>query len=103
MRDVPEDRRVDVSLVAAQVGLPAAGDWVQVDALGLLGSLATALPREHRAAESHLPGRRPGSAYPAVAVHQQPAGNLGQPRVEERKCVELIPEHVPAIGLTVEA
>ena len=101
--DVPEDRRVDVPLVTAEVRLPAARNGVEVDALGLLGPLASALPREHRAPESFLPGRRPGLAYPAVAVHQQPSRDLGQPDVEERKRVELIPEHMPAIRLPVQA
>src|SRR5262249_10796090 len=93
--DVPEDRRVDVPLATAEVRLPAARYGVEVDALGLLGSLASALPREHRAPESFLSRRRPGLAYPAVAVHQQASRDLGQTDIEERKRVELIPEHMP--------
>ena len=48
-------------------------------------------------------GGRPGLAHPAVAVHQQPARDLGQPDVEERERVDLVPEHMPAIGLAVES
>ena len=101
--DVVEDRRVDVPLVAAEVRLPAARNRVEVDPLGLLDSLAPALPWEHRTQEPCLPRRRLGLAYPAVAVHQQSSGDLGQPGIEERERIDLIPEHVPAIGLTVEA
>ena len=101
--DVVEDRRVDVPLVVAEVGLPAARERVEVDPLGLLDALAPALPREHRTTEPCLMGGRPGLAHPAVAVHQQPARDLGQPDVEERERVDLVPEHVPAIGLAVES
>ena len=101
--DVVEDRRVDVPLVMAEVRLPAARNGVEMDALGLLGALAAALPREHRAPESCLPGRRPGLAQPAVAVHQQTSRDLGQPDVEERKRVDLVPEHMPAVRLPVQA
>ena len=100
--DVEEDRGVDVPLVAAEIRLPAARQRVEVDALGLLAALAAALPREHRAPEPGLPGRRPGLPDPAVAIHQQPSRDLGQPDVEERERIHLVPEHVPAVGLAVE-
>src|SRR5690349_24379435 len=99
---VVEDRRVDVPLVPAEVRLPAARERVEVDTLGFLDSLAPALPREHRAAQPGRPGCRPGLAYPPVAVHQQPAGDFGQPDIEERERIALVPEDVPAIGLAVE-
>ena len=57
--DVVEDRGVDVPLVAAEVRFPAARERVEVDALGLLGALAPALPREHRAPEPRRAGPRP--------------------------------------------
>ena len=47
-------------------------------------------------------GRRPGFADPPVAIHQQPARDLRQPEVQERVDVELVPEHVTAVGLAVE-
>src|SRR3984893_7421798 len=56
--DVVEDRRVDVPLVVAEVGLPAARERVEVDPLGLLLAFTAALPREHRAAQPCLTGRR---------------------------------------------
>ena len=100
--DVEEDRGVDVPLVAAEIGLPAARQRVEVDALGLLDAFAPALPREHRTPEPGLPGGRPGLPDPAVAIHQQPSRDLGQPDVEERERVDLVPEHVPAVGLAVQ-
>src|SRR6266704_6816387 len=100
--DVVEDGGVDVPLVMAEVRLPAARQRVEVDALGFLGALAAALPGEHRAPESCLPGRCPRLPDPAVAIHQQPARDLGQAEVEERERVDLVPEHVPSVGLAVE-
>ena len=99
---VVEDRGVDVALVVTEVGIPLARQRVQVHHLGLLGAVAAALPREHRAPEACLPGRRPRLGQPAVAVHQQPAGDLGEAEAEERVDVELVPEHMPPVGLAVE-
>src|SRR4029077_3210136 len=68
----------------------------------LLGALAAALPREHRAPEPRLRPLPPCRADPPVPVHQQPPGDLRQPDVEERERVQLIPEHVPPVGLPVQ-
>src|SRR5205807_1737804 len=50
--DVVEDRRVDVTLVAAEVRLPGARQRIEVDLLGLLDPLAAALPMPRRAART---------------------------------------------------
>ena len=101
--DIVEDRRVDVSLIMAEVRLPLAGEWIEMGALGLLGTLAAALPREHRTAISCLAGRRARLAQPAVSIHQKTAGNFWQPNVEERKCVDFVPEDVTSVGLPVQS
>ena len=100
--DVVEDGRVHMALVAAEVRLPPPGQRVEVDPLGLLLALAAALPREHRPAEARLTGRRPGLVEAPVTVHQQLARDLGDTEAQERKDIQLIPEHVAAVGLTVE-
>src|SRR6185437_13823835 len=89
--DVIEDRRVDVPLIVAEVGLPLAGQWIEMGALGLLGALTSALPREHRAAISRRAGGGPRFGQPAVSLHQKAAGDFWQPNVEERECVDFVP------------
>ena len=37
-----------------------------------------------------------------MAVQQQLAGELGQPEAQERQDEQLVPEHVPAVGLSVQ-
>src|SRR6478752_8980318 len=71
-------------------------------ALGLLGALTSALPREHRAAISRRAGGGPRFAQPPVSVHEKAAGDFWQPNVEERECVDLVPEDVTSVGLPVQ-
>ena len=101
--NVVEDRCVDVAMVMAVVRVPLPGQRVEVHDLRLLGTVAAALPREHRAGVAGLSRRSPSLGEPAVAVHQQPAGDLRQPEVEVGVDVELVPEHVPAVGLPIES
>ncbi len=101
--DVVEDRRVDVPLVVAEIGLPAARERVEMHALGLLLALAAALPGEHRTAQPCLAGRRARLAQPPVAVQQQTPGDLRHAEAQEQVHVKLIPEHMPPVGLAVEA
>jgi hypothetical protein len=58
-------------------------------------------PGEHGAPVAGLPRRRPCLGQPAVAVEQQPTGDLREPEVEERVDIELVPEDVAAVGLVV--
>jgi hypothetical protein len=101
--DVVEDRGVDVPLVVAEVRLPAARQWVEVDDLRLFPAVAAALPRVHRAPVAGLARGGPGLAETSEAVHQQRAGDIGKAEVQEGIDIELVPEDVPAIGLAVEA
>jgi hypothetical protein len=39
----------------------------------------------------------------SVSVEQQRPRQLGEAQVEERENEEFVPEHVPAVGLTVKA
>src|SRR5215211_3212100 len=78
--DVVEDGRIDVPLVVAEVAIPASRAWVEVDDLGLLLAVATALP----------------------AIHHELARYLGQPEVEERVDVEFVPENMAAVGFAVK-
>src|SRR5215207_2274301 len=71
--------------------------------LGLLLSVAAALPGVHGSPVAGFFGRCAGLIQPSVAIHEQLACDLGQPEVEERVDVELVPEDVPAVGLAVKA
>ena len=101
--DVVEDIRADVALVVAQVRLPLTRLGVDVHLLGLFLAVRAALPGEHRPLVACLSGRRAGLVHAPVAVHQELARYLGQPEVEERIDIELVPEDVPAVGLAVQA
>src|SRR5689334_3521168 len=72
-------------------------------ALGLLGALTSALPREHRAAKSRRTGGGPRFAQPPISVHQKAAGDFWQSNVEERECVDFVPEDVTSVGLPVQS
>ena len=74
--DVVEDRRVDVALVAREVGLPLTRERVDVDELRLLLAIAPALPRIHRSAVAGPLGAGARLADAPVAIHQQPASDL---------------------------
>ena len=100
--DVVEDRRVHVTLVAAEVRVPPSREWVDMHDLRLLFAVAAALPRVHRAPEPCCLGARSCLADPAIAVHQQSPRDLRQAVVQERVHVELVPKHVAAVGLTVQ-
>ena len=101
--DVVEDRRVDVALAVAEVRVPVPRQRVEVDDLRLLAAVAAALPREHRARVARRACRRPRFAQAPVAVHEQLARDVGQARDEVAKDVQLVPEHVPAVRLAVQA
>src|ERR671919_471666 len=96
--DVVENGRIDVSLVVAEVPIPASRAWVEVDDLGLLLAVATALPGIHRPPVTDLFRRRAGLVEAPVAIHQELARYLGQPEVEERVIAKL----VPGSGVMVE-
>jgi hypothetical protein len=70
--------------------------------LRLLLALTAALPGEHGAAEAGLVGGRTRLAETAIAVHQEASGDLGHPIVEKRIHVQLVPEDMSAVGLSVE-
>src|ERR1700730_7371147 len=103
MPDVVEDGRVHVALDAAQVRLPDPRARVHMDDLRLLGAITSALPGIHGATVAGLHGRRPRLTQAAIAVHEQLARDPGQPEVEKRIDVELVPEDVAAIRLTVQS
>ena len=54
--DVIKDRGIDVALIAAEITLPPPGQWVDVNNLGLLLAVASALPRIHGAGQARLRG-----------------------------------------------
>src|SRR4051794_24946477 len=89
-------------LVVAQVRLPLSRLGIEVHCLGLLLAVGTTLPGEHHSRVAGLFSRRAGLVHATVPVHQESARNLRQPEVQKRVDVELIPEDVSAIGLTVE-
>ena len=101
--DVVEDRRVHVALVVAEVRLPAPGERVEVHDLGLLLAVAAALPRVHRAAVAGRPRRSARLPQPARPVLEQVPADPRQAEVEEREHVQLVPEHVAAVRLAVQA
>jgi hypothetical protein len=101
--DVVEDVRAHVPLVVGKIGLPLPRLGVEVHRLGLLLAVGTALPRVHSPRVAGLFSCRAGLAHAAVAVHQQLARDLGEPEVDERVDVELVPEDVPAVRFAVEA
>ena len=101
--DVVEDGCVDVALVVAEVGVPQSRSRVEMYHLGLFLPVATALPGIHRPLVAGLRGQRSSLVQPSVPIAEQPTRDVGQPKVEERVDVELVPEDVPAIGFAVEA
>src|SRR5918999_4333428 len=101
--DVVEDGSVNVPLVVAEVPIPASRAWVEVDDLGLLLAVATALPGIHRTPITDHFRRRAGLVEAPVAIHQELASYLGQPEVEERVNVEFVPEDMAAVGFAVKA
>src|SRR5918995_1163699 len=96
--DVVEDGRIDVPLVVAEVAIPASRARVEVDDLGLLLAVATALPGVHRPPVTGVFRRRAGLVESPVAIHHELARYLGQPEVEERVDVEFVPENMAAEG-----
>ena len=70
--------------------------------LRLLLAIAAALPRVHRAPIASGLGRAAGCSKAAHPVVQQLPGHSWQTRVQVRKDVELVPEDVAAVGLTVQ-
>lgn len=82
---------------------PVAGARIQVIFLGLLLAAAAALPGVQRAAQAGRRGLAPRRVEPAIAVHQQPAGDVGQPAGQRWKDEQLVPEDVAAIGLAMQA
>src|SRR5918998_1918716 len=101
--DVVEDGRIDVPLVVAEVPIPASRAWVEVNDLGLLLAVATALPGVHRTPVASVFRRRASLLKSPVAIHQELARYLGQPEVEERVDVEFVPENMAAVGFAVKA
>ncbi len=99
---VVRDRRSDVVLEVGVVGQPAARAGVEVQPLGLLPSVAAALPRVQRPAPAEGAGRRAGGFQAPVAVGEQGPGDLGEVQVEVRQHEQLVPEDVPAVGLAVQ-
>ena len=71
--------------------------------LRLLAPRRPALPREHGAPVPGRPGARPGLGQPPPAVEQHRAGHLGRRRFRKGSDEHLVPEHVAAVGLTVQA
>ena len=71
--------------------------------LGLLPPVAAALPGEHGPRVAGRRGRPAGLVQPAVAVAQQGAGQLREAQVEEGEHEQLVPEHMPPVGLAVQA
>src|SRR5215211_1971721 len=100
--DVVEDGRIDVPLVVAEVAIPASRAWVEVDDLGLLLAVATALPGVHRPPVTGVFRCRAGLVESPVAIHHELARYLGQPEVEERVDVEFVPENMAAVGFAVK-
>src|SRR6516164_8516516 len=100
--NVIEDRRVDVPLIVAEVGLPLAGERIEVGYLSLFSTFASALPWEHRAAIPRRAGGGPRLVQAAVSVHQKATSDFRQPNVEKRECVDFVPEDVTSVGLPVK-
>src|SRR5829696_10071697 len=100
--DVVEDGRIHMPLVVGEVAIPAPGAWVEVYSLGFFFAIRAALPGVQGSLVAGFFGRRPRFIEAPVAVHHELARDLGQPEVQERVDVELIPEYVPTVGLAVE-
>ena len=101
--DVVEDGGVDVTLVVREVRIPRPRERVDVDQLRLLLAVASALPRIHRPAVAGLLRAGARLADPPVAIHQQASRDLRQTEVQKRIHVELVPEDVTAVRLTVQS
>src|ERR687890_135480 len=101
--DVVEDGCVNVPLVVAEVPVPVPRPGIEMHDLSLLLSVAAALPGVHGSPVAGFFGCCAGLIQPSVAIHEQLACDLGQPEVEERVDVELVPKDVPAVSLAVKA
>ena len=97
------DRESDVPLQPGVVGQPAARPRVEVQGLRLLAPGGPALPREHGAPVPGGPRGRPRLGEPAPPVQQHRPGHVRQPQVQEGQDEHLVPEHVAAVGLAVQA
>ena len=67
-----------------------------------LSSVAAGLPREHRARVTGQLGGTTRLDQPPVPVAQQRPGDRREPQVQHREDEQLIPEHMAAIGLTMQ-
>ncbi len=101
--DVVGDRRIDVSLEMGRIGQPPAGERIEVQCLGLLATVAAALPRVHGTGGAGLRGRPPCLRQPPEAVEQQRSDQLGEVHRQIGEDEQLVPEHVAPVGLTVQA
>jgi hypothetical protein len=97
------DRRVDVALEVAVVGIPSPRHRVEVELLGGLATVAAALPGERGPAAARLPGQLSGGLETVVAVERHRPRQRGQALDVERQDEDLVPEDVAAVGLAVEA
>ncbi len=86
--------------MALQVGIvlyPAFGMRVQIELLGFLLPVASALPGKHGSPKSRPGGRGPGFVQASVAIHQQRPGDFGHAKIEKGENEQLIPEDMALI------